>query len=243
MVQSPLGRREPTRIDPAWSAVKVASHLRTWDAVVPLAKVYSVVMVSASWTWSAVGTTERTPFSTTERVVPVAALVTVRVKALERVRNARSVIAGVGSTMSIEPLSVTVCASPVNVQPVKSMRTESGTGSPSELVGGDGVRVGMQLADDVAGGPGIGATANGMPVAASSVAPPASEAASVATTSATALASGCVRTGFWGDVKGEVEHAATNAAVMVPAARRRTLQDMRRMRRSSDGSSTGQRFR
>src|SRR5439155_1262594 len=207
MVQSPLGRREPPRIDPAWSAVKVASHLRTWDAVVPLAKVYSVVMVSASWTWSAVGTTERTPFSTTERVVPVAALVTVRVKALERVRNARSVIAGVGSTMSIEPLSVTVCASPVNVQPVKSMRTESGTES------------------------------------ASSVTPPASEAASVATTSATALASGCVRTGFWGDVKGEVEHAATNATVMVPAARRRTLQDMRRMRRSSDGSSTGQRFR
>src|SRR5881396_1855167 len=241
MVQSPLGRREPTRIDPAWSAVKVASHLRTWDAVVPLAKVYSVVMVSASWTWSAVGTTERTPFSTTERVVPVAALVTVRVKALERVRNARSVVAGVGSTMSIEPLSVTVCASPVNVQPVKSMRTESGTGSPSELVGGDGVRVGMQLADDVAiaGAPGIGATANGMPVAASSVAPPASEAASVPTTSATALASGCVRTGL-GDVEGESgEHAVNSATVMVPAARRQTLRDMRRMRRSSDGSSTG----
>src|SRR5881409_3585414 len=158
MVQSPLGRREPTWIDPAWSAVKVASHLRTWDAVVPLAKVYSVVMVSASCTWSAVGTTERTPFSTTERVVPVAALVTVRVKALERVRNARSVIAGVGSTMSIEPLSVTVCASPLNVQPAKSMRTESGTGSPSELVGGDGLRVGVQLADDVAiaGAPGMG---------------------------------------------------------------------------------------
>src|SRR5437016_142892 len=201
-------------------------------------------IVSVSWIWSGVPTTERTPFSTTERVVPVA-VVTLRVKAFERVRNARSVIAGVGSTMSIEPLSMTVCASPVNVQPVKSMRTESGTGSPSELVGGDGVRVGVQLADDVAnaGAPGIGATANGMPVAASSVTPPASEAASVATTSATALASGCVRTGFWGDVKGEVEHAATNATVMVPAARRRTLQDMRRMRRSSDGSSTGQRFR
>src|SRR2546426_3335440 len=233
MVQSPLGRREPTWIDPAWSAVKVASHFRTWDAVVPLAKVYSVVMVSASWTWLAVGTTERTPFSTTERVVPVAALVTLRVKALERVRNARSVIAGVGSTMSIEPLSVTVCASPVNVQPVKSMRTESGTGSPSELVGGDGGRVGVQLADDVAiaGAPGIGATANGMPVAASSVAPPASEAASVATTSATAVASGCVRTGFWGGVKGEVEHAATSATVMVPAVRRQTFRDVRRMRR------------
>src|SRR5437016_1852892 len=233
MVQSPLGRREPTRIDPAWSAVKVASHLRTWDAVVPLAKVYSVVMVSASWIWSEVPTTERTPFSTTERVVPVAALVTVRVNALERVRNARSVIAGVGSTMSIEPLSVTLCASPVNVQPVKSMRTESGTGSPSELVGGDGVRVGVQLADDVAsaGAPGIGATANGMPVAASSVAPPTSEAASVATTSATALASGCVRTGFWGDVTGEVEHAANRATVMAPAARRQTFRDMRRMRR------------
>src|SRR5207247_1983078 len=55
MVQSPLGRREPTWIDPAWSAVKVASHFRTWDAVVPLAKVYSVVIVSASWTWLAVG--------------------------------------------------------------------------------------------------------------------------------------------------------------------------------------------
>src|SRR5207244_13064824 len=87
---------------------------------------------------------------------------------LLRVRNARSVIAGVGSTMSIEPLSVTVCASPLNVQPVKSMRTESGTGSPSELVGGDGLRVGVQLTDDVAsaGAPGMGATANGMPGAA-----------------------------------------------------------------------------
>src|SRR3989442_5740597 len=104
--------------------------------------------------------------------------------------------------MSIEPLSVTVCASPLNVQPVKSMRTESGTGSPSELVGGDGLRVGVQLADDVAiaGAPGMGATANGRPVAASSVAPPASEAASVATTSATALAWGCVRTAFWGEI-------------------------------------------
>src|SRR5881409_527788 len=233
MVQSPLGRREPTWIDPAWSAVKVASHLRTWDAVVPLAKVYSVVIVSVSWIWSGVPITDRTPFSTTERVVPVAVLVTVRVNALLRVRNARSVIAGVGSTMSIEPLSVTVCASPLNVQPVKSMRTESGTGSPSELVGGDGLRVGAQLADDVAiaGAPGMGATANGMPVAASSVAPPASEAASVATTSATALAWGCVRTAFWGDVKGGVEHAANSAMVMVPAASRQTFRHVRRMRR------------
>src|SRR2546422_3451782 len=121
--------------------------------------------------------------------------------------------------MWIDPLTVTLCASPVNVQPVKSMRTESGTGSPSELVGGDGVRVGVQLADDVAsaGAPGIGATANGMPVAASSVAPPASEAASVATTSATALASGGVGTGFGGGVKGEGEHAASSAAVVGPA--------------------------
>ncbi len=135
--------------------------------------------------------------------------------------------------MSIEPLSVTVCASPLNVQPVKSMRTESGTGSPSELVGGDGLRVGVQLADDVAiaGAPGMGATANGMPVAASSVAPPASEAASVVTTSATALAWGCVRTAFWGDVTGEVEHAANSAMVMVPAASRQTFRDVRRMRR------------
>src|SRR5436305_4837671 len=241
MVQSPLGRREPTWIDPAWSAVKVASHLRTWDAVVPLAKVYSVVMVSASWTWSAVGTTERTPFSTTERVVPVAELVTVRVSPLERIRNARSVVAGVGSTMSIDPLTVTVCPSPVNVQPVKSTRTESGTGSPSELVGGDGLRVGMQVADDgaSAGAPGIGAKANGMPVAASSVAPPTSEAASVATTSATALASGCVRTGFWGDVVGEVEHAANSATVTVPAAIRQGLGVIRRMRRSSEGFEYG----
>ena len=82
MVQSPLGRREPTWIDPAWSAVNVASHLRTWDAVVPLAKVYSVVMVSASCTWSAVGTAERTPFSTAERVLPVAELVTLRAKSV-----------------------------------------------------------------------------------------------------------------------------------------------------------------
>src|SRR5256886_949929 len=192
MVQTPLGRREPSWIDPAWSAVKVASHLRTWDAVVPVAKVYSVVMVSASCTRSAVGTTERTPVSTTERVVPVAELVTVRVSALERIRNARSVVVGVGSTRSIEPLTATVCPSPVKVQPVKSTRTESGTGSPSELVGGDGLRVGVQVADDVAsaGEPGIGATANGVPVAASSVAPSTSEAASVATTSATALACG-----------------------------------------------------
>src|SRR5207249_4547800 len=101
----------------------------------------------------------------TERVVPVAVLVTVRVNALLRVRNARSVIAGFGSTMSIEPLSVTVCASPLNVQPVISMRTESGTGSPSELVGGDGLRVGVQLAEHVAiaGAPSMGATANGIP--------------------------------------------------------------------------------
>src|SRR5256884_6307666 len=157
-------------------------------------------MVSVCWLWWGVPTTERTPFSTTERVVPVAALVTVRVNALLRVRNARSVIAGVGSTMSIEPLSVTVCASPLNVQPVKSVRTESGTGSPSELVGGDGLRVGVQLADDVAiaGAPGMGAAANGMPVAASSVAPPTSEAASVATTSPTALASGWGTTGLGG---------------------------------------------
>src|SRR2546430_11279804 len=44
---------------------------------------------------------------------------------------------------------------------VKSTRTESGTGSPSELVDGDGVRVGVQLAVDgaIAGSPGIGATA------------------------------------------------------------------------------------
>src|SRR2546425_11736659 len=70
-----------------------------------------------------------------------------------------------------------------------------------------------------------------MPVAASSVAPPASEAASVATTSATALAWGCVRTAFWGDVKGEVEHAANSAMVMVPAASRQTFRDVRRMRR------------
>src|SRR5256885_1122270 len=123
----------------------------------------------------------------------------------------------------------------------KAMRTESGTGSPSELVGGDGLRVGVQLADDVAiaGAPGMGATANGMPVAAASVAPPASEAASVATTSATALASGWVRTGV-GDIEGESgEHAVNNATVMVPAVRRQTLRDVRRMRRSSDGSSTG----
>src|SRR2546429_9434871 len=124
-------------------------------------------MVSVCWLWWGVPTTERTPFSTTERVVPVAELVTVRVNALERVRNARSVVAGVGSTMSIEPLSVTVCPSPVNEQPVKSTRTESGTGSPSELVGGDGLRGGVQLAGDVAiaGALGMGATANGMPVA------------------------------------------------------------------------------
>src|SRR5207244_9107203 len=98
---------------------------------------------------------------------------------------------------------------PLNVQPVKSMRTESGTGSPSELVGGDGLRVGVQLADDVAiaGAPGMGATANGMPVAASSVAPPTSEAASVATTSATALAWGCVRTPCGGDVRAGGETA------------------------------------
>src|SRR2546429_5347917 len=103
------------------------------------------------------------------------------------------------------------------------------------------VRVGVQLADDVAiaGAPGMGATANGMPVAASSVAPPTSEAASVATTSATALAWGCVRTPFWGDVKGGVEHAANSAMVMVQAASRQTFRDVRRMRRSSDGSSTG----
>src|SRR5437667_1686755 len=243
MVQSPLGRREPTWIDPAWSAVKVASHLRTWDAVVPLAKVYSVVMVSASCTWSAVGTTERTPFSTTERVVPVVELVTVRVNAFERVRNARSVVVGVGSTMSIEPLSVAVCPSPVNVQPVKSMRTESGTGSPSEFVTGDGVRVGVQVADDgaIAGAPGIGATANGMPVASSSVAPPTSEAASVATTSATALACGCVRTGFCGDVTGEVEQAANSATTIVPATTRAALGVTRRMRQSSDGFGCEQR--
>src|SRR5438034_5419710 len=228
-------------MEPAWSATKVASHLRACDAVAPVAKVKSVCIVSVSWIWSGVPITDRTPFSTTERVVPVVVLVTVRVNALLRVRNARSVIAGVGSTMSIEPLSVTVCASPLNVQPVKSMRTESGTGSPSELVGGDGLRVGMQLADDVAiaGAPGMGAAANGMPVAASSVAPPTSEAASVATTSATALASGWVRTGL-GDVEGASgEHAVNTATVMVPAARRQTLRDMRRMRRSSDGSSTG----
>src|SRR2546429_5418734 len=190
---------------------------------------------------SGVPITVRTPFSPTERVVPIVVLVTVRWNALLRVRNARSVIAGVGSTMSIEPLSVTVCASPLNVQPVKSMRTESGTGSPSELVGEDGLRVGVQLADDVAiaGAPGMGATANGMPVAASSVAPPASEAASVATTSATALASGCVRTGL-GDVEGESgEHAVNTATVMVPAGRRQALPRKGRRRRSSDGSSTG----
>src|SRR5207302_1333424 len=185
----------------------------------------------------------RTPFSTTEREVPVAEVVTLRVKALERVRNARSVVVGVGSTMSIEPLRATVCPPSVNVQPVKSTRTESGTGSPSELVDGDGVRVGVQLADDgaIAGSPGIGATANGMPVAASSVAPPTSEAASDATTSATALACGCVSTGFWseGAVEGEVEHAANSATVMVPAARRQILRDVRRMRRSSDGFKYG----
>src|SRR5438093_12920137 len=106
MVQSPLGRREPTWIDPGWSAVKVASHLRTWDAVVPLAKVYSVVMVSASCTWSAVGTTERTPFSTTERVVPVAELVTVIVNAVERVLYALSVVLGDGTSLEIEHVRV-----------------------------------------------------------------------------------------------------------------------------------------
>src|SRR2546429_6901274 len=97
---------------------------------------------------SGVPITVRTPFSPTERVVPIVVLVTVRVNALLRVRNARSVIAGVGSTMSIEPLSVTVCASPLNVQPVKSMRTESGTESPSELVAGDGPRQRLQLRGD-----------------------------------------------------------------------------------------------
>src|SRR5213592_4933159 len=66
-----------------------------------------------------------------------------------------------------------------------------------------------------------------------------SAAASVATTSAMAFASGWVRTGL-GDVVGESgEHAVNNATVMVPAARRQTLRNMRRMRRSSDGSSTG----
>src|SRR3989442_4855127 len=98
--------------------------------------------------------------------------------------------------MSIEPLSVTVCASPLNVQPVKSMRTESGTGSPSELVGGDGLRVGVQLADDVAiaSSPGMGATANCMPLTASCVSPPTSDAAAVAATSSTAFCLGCERT-------------------------------------------------
>ncbi|PYP96425.1 MAG: hypothetical protein DMD34_05335 [Gemmatimonadetes bacterium] len=64
----------------------------------------------------------------------------------------------------------------------------------------------------------------------SSVAPPASEAASVVTTSATALASGCVSTEFWGDVDGDVEHAANSAMVMVPTARRQSFRDVRRMR-------------
>src|SRR6266699_2381565 len=184
MVQSPLGRREPTWIDPAWSAVNVASHLRTWDAVVPLAKVYSVVMVSASCTWSAV--------------------------------------TGVGSTKSIVPLRLAVYDPRLDVQPAKSTRTESGTGSPSEFTGGDGLRVGVQGADDVGmeGAPINGSTANGTPVAASNVAPCDSAAASVATTSAMAFASGWVRTGL-GDVVGESgEHAVNNATVMVPAARR-----------------------
>src|SRR5690349_12940868 len=198
-------------------------------------------MVSVTWIWSAVPTADRTPFSTTERVVPVTVLVTERVKSRDRVRIARSVVCGVGSTRSIEPDSVAVCPSLVNVQPVKSMFTESGTGSPSELVTGDGVRVGVQLADvaGITGAPGIGATANGMPVATSSVTPPASEAASVVTTSATALASACERTGVWGEVVGEVEHAANSETVRAPAARRQTVPVVRRMRRSSDDSGTG----
>src|SRR5437899_10703438 len=115
--------------------------------------------------------------------------------------------------MWIDPLTVTVCPSPVNVQPVKSIRTESGTGSPSELVGGDGLRVGVQVADDVAsaGAPGIGATANGMQVAASNVAPCDSAAASVATTSAMACASVCVRTGWIKVEGGSGEHGENNA--------------------------------
>ena len=39
MLQFPLGRGEPIWIDPAWSAVKSDAHLRTWDAVAPVAKV------------------------------------------------------------------------------------------------------------------------------------------------------------------------------------------------------------
>src|SRR5207247_2090605 len=120
-------------------------------------------------------------------------------------------------------------------------RRETDMGSPSECTGWDCRRVGVQDADDVGmeGAPIIASTANGTPVAAPNVAPCDSAAASVATTSAMAFASGWVRTGL-GDVVGESgEHAVNNATVMVPATRRQTLRDMRRMRRSSDGSSTG----
>src|SRR4029077_6412535 len=185
-------------------------------------------MVSASCSALALPTTVRVPFSLAERVWFVAVLVRLRVKSVYRVRSAISVTVGVGSTKSIVPLSDAVYGGLLKLQPVKSMRPEAGTGSPSEFVGEAGLLVGVQLADaaGITGAPDIGAAANGVPVELLNVAPSGSAAASVVTTSATLLASAWVRTAL-GDV--DVVHAAKAATAMVPAANRQTLLGLRRI--------------
>ncbi len=80
----------------------------------------------------------RMPFCLVEKVAPVALLVTLRMKSPNFHSIARSESVGVGSIMSIVPLSATVKRMPENEQPAKLNCSESGTRSPSLFAGGSG---------------------------------------------------------------------------------------------------------
>src|SRR5207302_4108043 len=148
-----------------------------------------------------------------------------QVRSVNTVFTERSATAGVGSTLSIGPRTVSGPVPAANPQPVNAMRTESGTWSPSAFAGDAGLRVGMQKSPDPNGV--IGAPSPGRNIPLDRVAPSSSFWASAATASPIILASGRLRAGLVdpldsGAVLSWVQAAtAASAATATPATSRR----------------------
>ena len=158
-------------------------------------------------------------------------------RSVNTVFTERSATAGVGSTMSIVPRTVSASLPIANPQSVNATRTESGTRSASAFAGDAGLRVGMQNPSPAPNGV-IGAPSPGRNIPLDRVAPSSSLWASAATASPIMLASGRLKAGLVDPAEtGAVAscvHAATaaSAAAATPATSRRR-QRMGGMNKSS----------
>ena len=140
-------------------------------------------------------------------------------KSVKRVRSARSVTVGVGSTTSIVPRIVSASSPSTKAQPGNEIWTESGTRSPSEFVTGCGLMVGEHVAGSAPNAPAAATTGpspNEPPP--DSVRPSSSLCASAVVASPRDWAWAALSAGFWGvGAVVSVWHAATIASA--PAAR------------------------